>query len=330
MAFIPIHAKADIKTGEGAKKGKITPLQASILNAWCLANKTGILDCLDKCVAKEENITNIVNNEAVITFGSGFLVICGRLIECENGTKVSVRTPATDSISGRIIARFSLSSSGENEFQVLTKTGTLIQQDLNSKEYMKTGTYEFELYTYTATPTTLKLERTFDYVPDLGGKLSQFEQSLTAEGKPLGGYDTSKGTIEERLTELGFKKATITNLNTDYIKSIDAFQQGSVVAVIVKLKNTFTENHPTNPDKTYTVGKISGIDLSEISSDGVLICQKCKTWMSDSYTYYLNNYILYNTGKLQMISTSGAYVENKTVGGIIVAKNPTENITIYI
>ena len=105
MAFIPIHAKADISTGEGAKKGKITPAQASILNAWCLANKTGILDCLDKCIAKEENITNVENNEAVITFRSGFLVICGRLIECEDGTQVVIRTPVTGSSSGKIIAK---------------------------------------------------------------------------------------------------------------------------------------------------------------------------------------------------------------------------------
>lgn len=205
MAFIPIDAKADI---EGSKKGKLTPAQHAQLNAWCLASKTGILDCLDKCEAEFSSYT-ATDNKATVVFKKGYIVICGRLVECEAGTKVEVITPVSGEISGKIILRYSLSAVKEDEFVVETKVGSLIQQDLNDNPL--TGVYEFELYSYKATPTTVTLTRTnTDYVPDIGGKLSQFEKSLTDEGKPLGGYDTSKGTIEERLTALGFNEVPTT------------------------------------------------------------------------------------------------------------------------
>lgn len=204
MAFIPIDAKADI---EGSKKGKLTPAQHAQLNAWCLASKTGILDCLDKCETEFSSYI-ATNYKATVVFKKGYIVICGRLVECEAGTKVEVITPVNGEISGKIILRYSLSAVKEDEFVVETKVGSLRQQDLNDNPL--TGIYEFELYSYKATPTTVTLTRTnTDYVPDIGGKLSQFEKSLTDEGKPLGGYDTSKGTIEERLTALGFKEGSV-------------------------------------------------------------------------------------------------------------------------
>lgn len=207
MAFIPIDAKADV---QGSKKGKLTPAQHAQLNAWSLASKTGILDALGRCEAESLTYT-ATNNIATIVFKKGYLVICGRLVECEAGTEVQVNTPASPSgsTSGKIIARYNLGQSQEKEFEILTKqSGALVQQDLN--ENPSTGVYEFELYSYTATPNLVTLSRTGDYIPDIGGRLELFEKSLTDEGKPLGGYDTSKGTIEERLTALGFKEGSVT------------------------------------------------------------------------------------------------------------------------
>lgn len=213
--FIPIDAKADI---EGSKKGKLTPAQHAQLNAWCLASKTGILDIYnnttkeyERCEATETNYT-ATDNKATVVFKKGYIVICGRLVECEAGTKVDVATPSSGKISGKIILRYSLSAVKEDEFVVETKVGSLIQQDLNDNPL--TGVYEFELYSYKATPTTVMLTRAnIDYVPDIGGKLNdkleEFEKGLFDRGKPLNGYDYTKGTIEERFSRLGFNDGFI-------------------------------------------------------------------------------------------------------------------------
>lgn len=173
MAFIPINAKADVK---GSKKGKLTPAQNAQLNAWCLTKKTGILNCLDKCEAEQLTYT-ATNNITNVVFKKGYVVICGRLIECEAGTEVQIATPASGNVSGKIILKYNLNSSKEEEFVVTTKEGDLVQQDLNDSPLI--GVYEFELYSYTATPTTITLERkNINYVK----------------------------SVEQRLDELGFKE----------------------------------------------------------------------------------------------------------------------------
>ena len=214
--FIAINAKADI---QGSKKGKLTPAQNAQVNAWCLASKTGIFDFGGKCLASSSSFV-ASNNEATIDFHNGFVAICGRIIECEEGTQVKVVTPTTGTINGKIILRYDLTANGANEFTVTTTNAELVQQDLNENPI--TGVYEFELYSYTATPTSVTLVRNnTDYIPDIGGKLSQFMSEITPQitnlsariavvEKPLKNYDNSKGTVEERLTRLGFRSGSVT------------------------------------------------------------------------------------------------------------------------
>ena len=237
MAFIPIHAKADISTGVGAKKGKITPAQAAQLNAWCLASKTGILDCLDRCEA--ENLSySVIDNYATIVFKRGYIVICGRLIECENGTKAIIQ--ALGEVSGKVILTYNLAGTGVGEFNVGTTMFELRQNDLN--ENPQTGIYEFELYSYKATPTSVTLTRTQPYVPDIGGEFKRFEKSLKDEGKPLHGYDDSKGTIEERLTALGFKLPVFANVNTTYVDTgYYGFTEGNITCLRIPTKSSIQE-----------------------------------------------------------------------------------------
>ena len=192
--FIAINAKADI---QGSKKGKLTPAQNAQVNAWCLASKTGIFDFGGKCLASSSSFV-ASNNEATIDFHNGFVAICGRIIECEEGTQVKVVTPTTGTINGKIILRYDLAANGANEFVVTTTTAALVQQDLNENPI--TGVYEFELYSYTATPTNVTLVRNnTDYIPDTGGKLSQFMSEITSE----------INSIEQRLTDLGFKRGSV-------------------------------------------------------------------------------------------------------------------------
>ena len=222
--FIPIDARADVAD---SKKGKLTPAQHAQLNAWCLANKTGILDWGDKCQSTSSSYA-VINSEATVYFQKGYIVICGRLVECEGGTDITLQS-LTNGERGWIVAKYDLTATGAGEFSVVQKKsteGALVQQDLNDNPI--TAKYEFALYEYevTSNGSDLVLTRTGDYVPDIGGKLKQFEEELTAEGKPLNGYDTTKGTIEERLTDLGFKTGNATNLvnmNSVTLKKLGKF-----------------------------------------------------------------------------------------------------------
>lgn len=213
MSFIPIIARADI-TENGStptatiKKGKITPSQMAQLNAWVLAKKTGILNCLNKCQATASTISS---NKSTITFSSGYIVVCGRLIECESGTTVEINTLQYP--NGKIVLSVDLSSLKEDEVKinVVSPSTVLANDDLNEKPL--NGKYDFELYSYKTSGTTVTLTRADTaYVPDIEGKFLQFEENLVAEGKPLYNYDMSKGTIEERLTALGFRQGSVLGL----------------------------------------------------------------------------------------------------------------------
>jgi hypothetical protein len=214
MAFIPIHAKADI---QNSKKGRLTPAQNAQLNAWCLSNKTGILDCLGKCEYNQSSsILSVSNNEAKIVFRSGYIVICGRLIECEENTSFTLNG-LTDGQFGNIVLSCNLANSGEQEFTITKKIDTLDKEDLNNNPF--TGKYDFVLYKYEVKSNIVELKRSEPYVLDMKGKFDELantiKSSITGTGvvgdgnAPLQAYDKSKGTIEERLTALGFKQGTI-------------------------------------------------------------------------------------------------------------------------
>ena len=171
MAFIPIDAKADI---QGSKKGKLTPAQHAQINAWCLAKKTGILDCLGRCEATQLNYTTTTDTVKVV-FNDGYIVICGRFIECEKGTEFEITVPVTGIVAGKIVLRCDLSSNKEKEFEIISKTDDLKKQDLNENQL--TGIYEFELYSYIATPTGITLSRNNkEYIPDITTKLEELSK----------------------------------------------------------------------------------------------------------------------------------------------------------
>lgn len=158
--FIAIDAKADIKD---SKKGKITPEQHSQFNAFLLSPKTGILDIEYTdgshalCEATQTSYTVPTGSNSInITFHKGYISICGRLVECEEGTNVPISIPTTGTVEGWIILRYNLTASGVGEFEVTTTTETPVKQDINQN---KLGRYEFELYRYTATGSNVTLKR---------------------------------------------------------------------------------------------------------------------------------------------------------------------------
>ena len=305
--FIAINAKADI---QGSKKGKLTPAQNAQVNAWCLASKTGIFDFGGKCLASSSSFV-ASNNEATIDFRNGFVAICGRIIECEEGTQVKVVTPTTGTINGKIILRYDLTANGANEFTVTTTNAELVQQDLNENPI--TGVYEFELYSYTATPTSVTLVRNnTDYIPDIGGKLSQFMSEITPQitnlstridvvEKPLKNYDNSKGTVEERLTRLGFKSGSVT------ISGVTATQnelkrQGNYV-----LGNlSFQATSPTS---------VSGTFPQYFRPKTQTICYgENMRVISGGAAYYIAKMTIETSGKFTIKINDGKGTYNSTVG----------------
>lgn len=161
MAFIPIIAKSDV---DSTQKGKITPAQMAQLFAWVLRKKTGILNTLGRCEAMQTSIP-VSGNTATIIFKSGYLVICGRLIECTEGTPFTL-TGISEGDRGNIVARFNVGATGTTEFLITSYKGQpLTQRDLN--ENPTTGIYEYSLYDYSFSGGVLTLTRSEDYIDDI-------------------------------------------------------------------------------------------------------------------------------------------------------------------
>lgn len=216
MAFIAVNAKADIID---SKKGKITPAQNAVINAWTLSKKTGILN-LGEGYRCEAQVGNIVGNQQEIVFNRGYFVVYGRLVEIEQGTTILVDL---GNYEGRIVAKFNLLASQEGEFQVVAqrKNVVLASQNLNINP---TGECDFVLYNYQATTSSVSLDTRDNsiYIEDVGNTLEQLKDTIkkdlgtpnTGTGRaPLDGYVTSKGTVEERLQALGFKQGSVTGLS---------------------------------------------------------------------------------------------------------------------
>lgn len=250
--FIPINAKADIV---GSKKGKLTPAQNAQVNAWTLSKKTGIFNAFDKC---EATVSTPVANVVTVTFKRGYLSICGRIVEVEEGSTVSITLPIY-SYDGKIVARFNLSASQEYEFLVVATPDEIVQEDLNSNIG---GRYDFVLYEYTASPSGVTLKPRADdiYIDDISttinnlvedlekgtikvsnaiwanvaSKANKAELALYIDGDPdkLETIDRPRYTLwerydqlykrlvdlDERLVDLGFKQGSVSGLAGATIK----------------------------------------------------------------------------------------------------------------
>ena len=221
MAFIAIDAKADI---ENSKKGKLTPAQHAQLNAWCLSNKTGILDWGDKC-APTLSSYSVSGNTARVYFKKGFVVICGRLVECEADSYVDVTAPTVGSEEGKIILRFDLSSAGATEFQALATTEALVQTDLNDNVY---GRYDFELCRYTAYPNRVEVRRVFytNYIKDISRELLTIDRELSEFNGRINDINSS---INQRLVPLEVSSSAETSNFADLSVKFTIFKIGKLV-----------------------------------------------------------------------------------------------------
>jgi len=260
MAFIPIDAKADI---QGSKKGKLTPAQHAQLNTYFLTNKTGILDCLGKCEATA-GIYSIVNDEATVVFNKGYVVVYGRIVECEAGTSVTINTKNMP--QGKIVLRFDLASNKENEVFVTTKNGTLDKEDLNENPI--TGKYDFVLYEYSTSGSSLILkDRTEQYVLDVGKTIEEFEKR-----------------VDERLKVLGFSEGAvsfldITNANST-LNKVSKNGKYSLLELDVSFNDISIINN--NYDNSATVTNFILGELPEEFTPNTTVSTTCE-WFGTFY-----------------------------------------------
>lgn len=320
--FIPINAKADI---EDSKKGKLTPAQNAQVNAWTLSRKTGIFNTLGKCTAS--SVSTPLQNEVTVTFNNGYFVVCGRLVEVEQGTTVKIPLPASGEVEGNIVARFNLSASQEGEFQVLATTGAIVTSDLNANPF--DGRYDFVLYRYTANASGVELKERYDsiYIDDVAGNLAKFEQTLYGAGKPLNGYNTSKGTIEQRLTNLGFRQGS-TSFANGGSGSATLKRQGNYVIASLRLNSAsgrygygyqsgdrilyLPEYFRPKDYKQYTIG---GVGKGINSSNNQVSCQATfNLVINTAGEVIINNLAVSSDRPLEVISNTGLHSFNIDIG----------------
>ena len=243
--LIPVIFKAD--GGDSSRKGKIRAEDLSVLSAFSLNQKTGILQVLSQCNAYG---ISTIPGRAYFYLNSGYVSICGRLIYIEEATQVEVDLPASGTVTGSFGIRVDLTAMGSSECEFFSKTGTLTKIDLN--ENPTTGIYELELYSYRATNNTFEIIGKTAPIIEAGGKPyangAMFTTSRTGEIDETETIQEKIENINYRLATLGFDSATY-DLTVDGVSStvsrVTVWKQGKYI-----MCNTHF-NMPTLPSKIW-------------------------------------------------------------------------------
>lgn len=183
------------------------------LYSMLLSKETGIWNKFDKCDVTAPIDYDTTAGFATIKFNKGAISVCGRVLFIDQNTEFKV--PLTATQTGSIGVRINLSKPVTEQYEFYSKTTqSLVQEDLNDN---RLGKYEFEIFKYTSTGGSITLNKQENYIESSSEVL---EEVLESDGKTAkkateakiaeyASVDTSKGTIEERLTALGFKSGTV-------------------------------------------------------------------------------------------------------------------------
>lgn len=149
--------------------------------------------------------------------GSNFKINSGRLVlqgvECDidaNGAEITIDNVATK----RYYTVYLQVNLATNETKILSIFDTAVYPTIESGDdltQITTGTAKMELYHFDATSGVIS-------------NVQKIVSKIEYTGTALVGYDISKGTVEERLTNLGFKQGVMTidpslpTPTTNYVK----------------------------------------------------------------------------------------------------------------
>lgn len=136
------------------KKGNVRGQDLASFLSLSLTNKVGILDIFENpCTVYQVNYTT--TGYATLTLHKGYICVYGRFIYVEEGEQVQVALADSGTINGVFGVRINLGETGNNEVTWFTKTGNVQTDNLLNNEI--TGVYEFVLYNYSASATSLTL-----------------------------------------------------------------------------------------------------------------------------------------------------------------------------
>lgn len=209
------------------------------LYSMLLSKETGIWNMFEKCDVTAPIDYDTTAGFATIKFNKGAISVNGRALFIDQNTEFKV--PLTATSTGSIGVRIDLSKPVTEQYEFYSKTTqSLVQEDLNDN---RLGKYEFEIFKYTSTGGSITLSKQQNYIEplseilDTDGKTAKL--SNIANIANYASADISKGTIEERLTSLGFKSGSVT-LNSTALSSfpnsyINYFKQGNYVYLKVLL-----------------------------------------------------------------------------------------------
>ena len=155
MALRPIIFKEDDEIN--SKKGNILPEDFSAYFSLLTSKQVGILDVLKTGTlpCTYSNIDNPVVGQTTITFNAGYISIYGRLVYIEGGTQFTFSTPVAG--NGYLCLRVDLSGTGSTECEMVLIPASSGLVTNNLVENNLTGVYEFRLYDYTSTGSSVTL-----------------------------------------------------------------------------------------------------------------------------------------------------------------------------
>lgn len=270
--LIPITFNADDTNNQ--KKGKIRGQDLAVALSLANTKDAGIIDVLENPL-DQVGVANVSGGYATVTLRAGYVSIYGRLIYVEENTQIQLTLPSSGSVSGNFGIRINLSDIGANECSWFTKTtDPVVENILNNPN---TGTYEFRLYNYTATSTSLTLSsKTTEKIENISTYLKgdNFEtQDIKDNSNKLA---TTK-FVNNLVNKFAPKYADIKINSTLYTESdeqvtIDAFCFGNLLYNEAKNKYIFQGNlryvFAPNENKGHTFNDVDSFKIKINAVEG--------------------------------------------------------------
>ena len=232
MALIPVIFNAD--DSANTLKGKVTPENLSSFLSVLQTRTAGILDLFENPIGVTTIVDNTPVGKSTITFREGYVSIFGRLIYVQPNTQCQFTLPVAGTETGSFGIQIDLSNTGANEVTWFKSTSTLRTDDIISNS--ATGVYQFRLYDYTATATSVTLtNKTTEVIK----KIEDFLNGSNFETKPLDTSDRSVATTEFVNNAVAKTSSLLLNVSlykdTDYMGTYIAQGKG----ILIKQKNDY-------------------------------------------------------------------------------------------
>ena len=244
-------------------------------------------------------------NGSSFTIGSGRIVVQG--VECDidaNGITIVVDNIATK----KYFSVYLKVNLGTNTVNIQSEDDTAAYPDIQRGDdltHTSTGIAKLSLYTF---------EAQNGVISNVQKKIQAIEYSGTA----LADYDISKGTVEERLTKLGFSEDDIIDLDGNVVGHIK--RQGNFV--IGTLNSSFNQNrfgllpekYRPKSNETFVNDLVYFIGTNDKTKQIAIICYNDEC-LEEKYIKLFNGLIYEHPEEVEKILKDGtAKAREKAIG----------------